>query len=478
MRHRAEIDGLRALAVLPVLLFHADFAMFGGGFVGVDVFFVISGYLITTIIVNERLAGRYSLRHFYARRIRRILPALIVVVLCSVPFAWFLMRPDQLNDFAQSVVASSFMASNILFYIESGYFDLAANQKPLLHTWSLAVEEQYYLIYPLFLAVLWRWRARETSAFDEHRPLAPLGAWLLVVLIASLLLAEWGWRHEPAGNFYLMPTRMWELLIGALVALTMIDARSLASTGRAGWLAMIGLAMLVYAIFAFDENVPFPSLYALIPTLGTALIIRFAGPGNLTGRLLSVQWLTGVGLISYSLYLWHQPVLVFTRTYLPEDPTTWQLWLALGVCFPLAWLSWRFVEAPFRSRRTLTTPAVLLLTGFGTVLSAGLGVMILKGGHLPALYDELGLVTATQSRQYNLARHRQLPRNFDDATVEQRKVLLPWRQLRCRLRQLLRRSWRIRRRCRGSALHHDRLPDLLRRGRRDAISWSEVLGMV
>ena len=206
VKYRAEIDGLRALAVLPVILFHADFELFSGGFVGVDVFFVISGYLITTIIISEMTEGKFSIINFYERRARRILPALFFVMFACIPFAWMWMLPSQMKDFSQSLIAVSLFASNILFWRESGYFDAAAEEKPLLHTWSLAVEEQYYVLFPIFLILAWR--------FGKNRVF-----WMIVVIAAiSLLLSELGWRKQPAANFYLAPTRAWELFAGSIAA--------------------------------------------------------------------------------------------------------------------------------------------------------------------------------------------------------------------------------------------------------------------
>lgn len=195
MKYRPEIDGLRALAVVPVILFHAGFELFSGGFVGVDVFFVISGYLITTIFIEEIDNQRFSIVNFYERRARRILPALFFVMLLCIPFAWLWMLPFQLKGFADSLIAVCLFASNILFWSESGYFDAATEEKPLLHTWSLAVEEQYYVLFPLFLLLAWR--------FGKNRVF-----WMIVAMAAvSLLLSEWGWRHKPVANFYLAPTR-------------------------------------------------------------------------------------------------------------------------------------------------------------------------------------------------------------------------------------------------------------------------------
>jgi peptidoglycan/LPS O-acetylase OafA/YrhL len=212
MNYRREIDGLRALAVLPVILFHAGFETFSGGFVGVDVFFVISGYLITTIILTELEQGKFSLINFYGRRALRILPALFLVMLVCIQFAWFWLLPSDMKGFSQSLVTVSVFASNILFWRKSGYFDTASELKPLLHTWSLAVEEQYYILFPLFLMLFWGRGKR----------------WMLVTLglvsIASLAVAQWAAYAKPAVAFYLLPTRAWELLIGALAAFYLSDA--------------------------------------------------------------------------------------------------------------------------------------------------------------------------------------------------------------------------------------------------------------
>ena len=450
--YRPEIDGLRALAVIPVILFHAGLAGFAGGFVGVDVFFVISGYLITRIIVDERLAGRFSIIDFYERRARRILPALFLVTLCCLPFAWFWMRPDQLNDFAQSVVAIPVFASNILFFLESGYFDLGVDQKPLLHTWSLAVEEQYYLFFPVLVglvmaghAYLTRRRASsqsatatvvaaETANSTTPPPRADaairvLGIWLGVIAVLSFLLAEWGWRNAPEANFYLVPFRVWELLIGAFVALHLIrgDLRSApAATDRSGhaMLALLGLAMLLYAIVAFDERTPFPSVWALLPTLGTALLILHARPTNPVGRLLALPVLVGIGLISYSTYLWHQPLLVFSRLGSLEELTPLQLLVPAVLALPLAWLSWRFVERPFRRKQTISRSTLWVSTVIGALLVGGSGVFLLRGGKIESLNESLALVPAGQVRQVNMERFRLLPNSFESATPGQKKLLL------------------------------------------------------
>ena len=212
MNYRAEIDGLRALAVLPVILFHAGFKWFSGGFVGVDVFFVISGYLITTIIISDLAEGKFSIVNFYERRARRILPALFFVMVVCLPFAILLLAPSDLKDFGQSLVSTATFSSNILFWWERGYFGTALELKPLLHTWSLAVEEQYYIIFPLFLTLSWKFGIRKITIF------------LMLIFLISLSLAHFTsiygiFDRIITGSFYLIPTRAWELLLGVFIAI-------------------------------------------------------------------------------------------------------------------------------------------------------------------------------------------------------------------------------------------------------------------
>ncbi|WP_290842792.1 acyltransferase [Henriciella sp.] len=298
MKYRAEIDGLRAVAVIPVILFHAGFEVFSGGYVGVDVFFVISGYLITTILINEIENQKFSLVGFYERRARRILPALFFVMLVCIPFAWLWMLPSQLKDFSQSLIAVSFFGSNIFFWQESGYFAAAAEEKPLLHTWTLAVEEQYYIFFPLFLFFAWR--------FGKGRVF-----WMIVILAAcSLLLSEWGWRNAPTANFYLAPTRAWELFAGSIAAF-IVNKRGIQTSN---FLSTIGFGAILLSIFLYDQNTPFPSVYALLPVGGTFLVVMSAGKETIVAKLLSIRILVGVGLISYSAYLWHQPLFAFARS--------------------------------------------------------------------------------------------------------------------------------------------------------------------
>jgi peptidoglycan/LPS O-acetylase OafA/YrhL len=347
MKYRAEIDGLRALAVLPVILFHAGFEWFSGGFVGVDVFFVISGYLITTIIISEMAEGKFSIVNFYERRARRILPALFFVMLACLPFAWLWLTPTDLKDFGQSLVAVSTFSSNILFWWESGYFDTAAELKPLLHTWSLAVEEQYYILFPVFLMLTWRLGIKKILIL------------LSTVFLISLGLAVWGTQYAThpkiiSGAFFLLPTRGWELLIGVFAAFYLKYSTHLKSHTANQVLSLFGLLMIIYSIIAFDKTTNFPSLYALIPTIGTGLLILCAVPKTLVHKLLSLKFIVGIGLISYSAYLWHQPLYAFARHKYFGDISEVILIALCLVSLAMAWLSWRWVEKPFRNKNLTT----------------------------------------------------------------------------------------------------------------------------
>lgn len=360
MQYRREIDGLRTIAVVPVILFHAGFSVFSGGYVGVDVFFVISGYLITTILIDEREKGTYSLLGFYERRARRILPALFLVMAVCLPFAWLRMPPDLFEDYARSILFAALFVSNVHFWEFTGYFAADSEMQPLLHTWSLAVEEQYYLLFPLVLMAL--------GAFRRNRFALVFG----IMAALSLALSEWGWRNYPEENFFFTFSRFWELLAGSLCAVWMYRAEMRPNE----WLAALGLALIVYAILFYDALVPFPSVYALVPVLGAMLIILFAGPRTVTARLLSLRPMVAIGLISYSAYLWHQPLFAFARIWSPEHPSFALMGTLAVVSIGLAWLSWRYVELPFRNRRAAVLPGRPAL--FGASL-AGMAVFVAIG---------------------------------------------------------------------------------------------------
>ncbi|MFZ2107465.1 MAG: acyltransferase family protein [Roseiarcus sp.] len=345
--YRSEIDGLRALAVVPVVLYHAGFPIFGGGFVGVDVFFVISGYLITGNIYAEMSGGHFSIIDFYERRIRRILPALYFVMIASLPFAWLWLFPREFADFGRSVVSVCLFTSNIFFNGQINYYAPNTETWPLIHTWSLAVEEQFYLLFPILLLF---------SRGLSRRSLTLLLAALSVV---SLGWADWQSRVDPQSDFYLLPTRAWELGFGAVVAL--IPRNKLALDPRlAEVLALIGLSLLALAIFYFRPDMPLPGLWSLAPAGGSALLIAFATARTECGQWLGARPFVALGLVSYSAYLWHQPLFAFARFRFGASAGGWMM-LALSVAsFAVAYASWRWVERPFRDRARLSRSSVFL----------------------------------------------------------------------------------------------------------------------
>lgn len=367
MQYRPEIDGLRAVAVIPVVLFHAGVQVFSGGYIGVDVFFVISGYLISGIILSELSTGTFSFLRFYERRARRLLPALYLTLIVATPLAWLWLLPRDLQDFSQSLTATATFTSNLLFWKEIDYFDTSVDLKPLIHTWSLAIEEQFYIIFPFLLIVLWKWLR------------AYLFAALFLLVLASFSYAVWLTRTDPAAAYYLLPTRGWELLLGVLASLAMRGRQQspLPQTMR-GPLAILGLGLIVLSIVTFDESTPFPGPYALIPTLGAFLVILCTTPGSAAYRLLAWKPLVAVGLVSYSVYLFHQPILAFLRYLNPAEPALSIKLFACALVFPLAFLSWRYVEMPFRSKTFISRRAVFACAASVGAVIACLGV----GGHI------------------------------------------------------------------------------------------------
>jgi peptidoglycan/LPS O-acetylase OafA/YrhL len=362
MNRRTDIDGLRAVAVLPVLFYHAGQGSFGGGYVGVDVFFVISGYLITKILAKEIAEGRLSILNFYERRIRRIFPCLFAVILASSAAATVLLVPLDFHEYTKSAIAAVFFASNVLFFRQPGYFDDESAAKPLLHTWSLAVEEQFYIFFPIMLWVLHR-HAR------NH-----LYAVLAFATAASFALNVWAVRDMPGFTFYMAPTRMWELFVGALLALG--NVRTNLSRIKRESLAWLGFALIAYAVLAFTSSTPFPGVNAVFPVLGASLLIQF-GQNTSAGWLLSRKPLVFVGIISYSLYLWHWPIIVFSEYYLMDTLTGGRMVAVIAVSLLVATLSWRYIECPFRrqgtiSRRSIFKAAATAMGSVALLETAGL----------------------------------------------------------------------------------------------------------
>lgn len=372
MQYRPEVDGLRAVAILPVVLFHAGISAVPGGYVGVDVFFVISGYLITSLILHDLALGRFSFSNFYARRIRRIAPTLMLVLFACIPFAWLWMLPEELKNFGKMLASTVLFLSNVTLWGETGYFEAASELKPLLHTWSLSVEEQFYLVFPFMLVLAYRWCGWSL------RWLLPFG------LVVSFLLADWTSSRYPGAAYYLIFTRAWQLLMGAWVA---VNAERIAS-----WLARwriqdvvstLGLLMICIAIFRFDEETPFPGRYALLPTLGAAWVIAASSESTRIGSLLASRPFVHLGLISYAMYIWHQPVLAFARMRTLGEITPLTLGFLCALIYGLAYLTWRFVEQSVKHWASAASadgllPLKYLYQGFlfSSALMLGAGVVL------------------------------------------------------------------------------------------------------
>lgn len=365
LAYRRDIDGLRAVAVIAVVLFHFGVPGFTGGFVGVDVFFVISGYLITSIIWNQRQAGRFSFVEFWARRARRILPALFAMIIAVLAVGWFLLAPKDYEELGRSVRYQVMFVSNILFMRQDGYFDVASDLKPLLHTWSLAVEEQFYIIFPLLLTLL--------SSRLKHWRLALFG-----VLLVSFGLSVWAIQHHPEKAFFLLPMRAWELLAGAMLAVAPKHAWRLKPLAAQA-LSLLGMGLILLAVFVYDKSTPFPGATALLPVLGVVLLILANGHREtLVGQLLSSRVMVGLGLISYSWYLWHWPVFVFSSYASVDEPGALDTAGLILLTLVLGYLSWKFVETPFRERRLLAGRRQILLAGFCGILLLGLAGQSLR----------------------------------------------------------------------------------------------------
>lgn len=361
-RYRADIDGLRAVAVLLVMAYHFGIGAFRGGYVGVDVFFVISGFLITQILMADAAEGQLRLGRFYARRVRRIAPALCVVLVAVTVAAFLLFLPRQLVTYGRSVISSVLMAPNLYFFsLRRGYFDPVAETHPLLHLWSLGVEEQFYLLYPLYVWVIMRW--------DRRRAIAVTA----VLLALSLGLYLWAAPRMPNVAFFLPPTRAWELLAGAQLALSPPLVKGWGKL--AGPAGVAGLALILAAAMGYGEG-PAGTIL-LLPVAGSILLIAAgaARPDAFVPRLLSLRPLVSLGLISYSLYLWHWPIYVFLRHSILMEPLGWGWVLAAMLAsIAIAAASWHFLEQPVRQRRMLrTTPRVLAATAtvMGGLLLAG-----------------------------------------------------------------------------------------------------------
>lgn len=341
IKYRSEIDGLRALAVIPVIFFHAGFSFFSGGFVGVDVFFVISGYLITTIIIKELNNNTFSIKRFYERRARRILPALLLVILISSIISFIFLTRSELASYFKSVIATLLFFSNFYFYKTTPYFRSESDLEPLLHTWSLSIEEQFYIIFPILLLLFHNFLKKYIFLI------------LIFGFVVSLFICQFlALYSDGTLNFYFTFSRAWELALGAICAHILIYKNLSYSSLIKNLLSTIGIILIMFSIFFFSRQTIFPSFYTLVPTVGTSLIILFADRDTFINKILSIKFLVSIGLISYSLYLWHQPLLAFGRIFF-DDLSTFKKLILIFLSVLMSIFSYFFIEKIFRDKNKI-----------------------------------------------------------------------------------------------------------------------------
>ena len=368
--YRADIDGLRAIAVLSVLGFHAFPTAVPGGFTGVDIFFVISGFLISTIILNGLNTSNFSFVDFYSRRIKRIFPALLLVLVCSFVIGWFVLLPDELKQLGKHIAAGAGFGSNFVLLSESGYFDNLSDTKPLLHLWSLGIEEQFYLIWPFVLYVTWKLKAGKKKDFFVV---------ISVIFLISFLLNVSRIHLHAISVFYSPQSRFWELLVGAGLASLLLGKSTFSdwlkaqSQTQRNLMSMLGAALVTIGYFALTKEKRFPGWWALLPTLGAAFMIAAGAQAWLNRAVLSNRIMVWFGLISFPLYLWHWPLLSFARVMQGETPAVEIRFAALALSVLLAWLTFVGIEKPIRygrfltinkNRMTIVLALLMLLTGF------------------------------------------------------------------------------------------------------------------
>ena len=375
--YRPEINGLRAVAVLIIIFYHANINMFGykffsGGFIGVDIFFVISGYLITSLILRElETTGKFNIFKFYERRARRILPALFVVMIVSLPFAWMIFLPNKLFEFAKGIISSIVFSSNYYFhYTGIEYGTESTIYKPFIHTWSLSVEEQFYIIFPIILIIVFKF-------FKQH-----LLKILIVGILVSILLADWGSRNYPSATFYFLHSRMWELLAGAVLAKLELKYKRNSYKNLNRILPTVGLILIVFSTFFYNDDTFHPSFYTLLPILGTMIIIWFSNNDEILTKILSSKIFVGCGLISYSMYLWHYPVFVFFKVLDFTQGSILNKLLIGMIIIGLSCISYIAVEKPFRNKKKISLQKFIisLLLALLVLIVFNFYVIQTKGG--------------------------------------------------------------------------------------------------
>ena len=372
--YRKEIDGFRALAILPVVFYHAGIKLFSGGFVGVDVFFVISGYLITNIILSDIENKKFSLKNFYERRARRILPALLLVSVICIPFSFLFFKDIYLLEFARSLVSLIFFSSNFLFWSESGYFNTNTEFKPLTHTWSLSVEEQFYILFPIILLFLFNFFKFFTKIF------------FIILFTLSLLFCVWGSFNYPNATFYLLPFRGWEIILGVLTAIYLYENKIKFKKVYNEFFSIIGFCLIFISIIFLDSKTVFPGYVALLPTIGTVLLITFCRKGTTLYKVFTIKYLINLGLISYSLYLWHQPILAFVKFYLLNEFSLYHKLFVILISIIISYLSWKYFESPFRNKQKISNKNLLLFLCLPIIIFFSTWGYVVKFSNLDNIY--------------------------------------------------------------------------------------------
>jgi peptidoglycan/LPS O-acetylase OafA/YrhL len=363
-KHRKEVDGLRSIAVLAVILYHANFSFFSGGYIGVDVFFVISGYLISSIIYKEILNDEFRFLSFYERRIRRIFPMIFTLLFITIPIAYILYSPQELRNFFQSVFSTVTYSSNIYFWKKTGYFSQTIDSLPLIHTWSLALEEQYYIIFPILFVLT-----------------AKIGKWFInisfaALSIVSIILCFWFFQDDEM-NFFFMPMRAWELLAGAGLSLQRKEYfnNSIKKGLIYDVLSIVGLVLILFSASYFNNNTIYPGPLTLLPIIGTVLLIYSMNSETIVGKILSNRFIVHIGLLSYSAYLIHQPLFVFYRYIRQTEVKNFEYLILIVLTFLISHLSWKFIESPFRQKNRISSKRVFSLALACSISLSAIGIL-------------------------------------------------------------------------------------------------------
>ena len=416
MNYIKQIDGLRGLSVLIVIFFHLNLPGFHGGYIGVDIFFVISGFLITSIILFEKENGNFSLINFYERRVRRLLPALYLVMIFCALISPFPLMPSDLRDFGESLIATSFFGSNIFFWRESGYFESPSDLKFLLHTWSLAIEEQFYLLFPAFLIFAWNFNFKKTHIIFI----------IIIAFLMSISLAHLTHQDFSVASFYLLPTRAWELLSGVLVAFFLnslffkkMDSKTFESF--ANFFGLIGITLIIASLFLFNDQSTHPGLITLAPVFGTVFIILSAINNSYVSRIFNFPPIVHIGLISYSFYLWHWPINVIFN-YLQLKQSGYSFLIILSISYLFSFLSWKYIEKYFRNKQKVSRKKIFSfsISGILVFLLLALGIHFSNGMSFryPNVSDQL---TRTQDEFSDYVISRSALLDFEDFDNESKK---------------------------------------------------------